>query len=406
MPAGNDGLAGRVATLHPTDQETHSMRELLEDYLSCRSIKQGDIVPGVVVRITSNSVIVDIGAKCDGVVPEQDLARLTPEERAAIREGEEVFVYVTRIGDEFENITLSMSRARMARDWNEARKLLESGDTLESQVIGYNKGGVIVQVGQIRGFVPGSQLDASHLAPSSPKLDGDLRWKGLLGTTLKLRVIEVDQTRNRLILSERVTSRERNEERRQSLLDRLNEGDVVNGRVTNMTSFGAFVDIGGVDGLVHLSELSWKRVTHPREVLRVGEEVKVYVLGVDRERQRVSLSIKRLQPDPWAAIEERYQQGQLLEGVITRLTKWGAFASIVGDESIEGLIHISELAETQIAHPEEILQPGQVVTLRVIEVDGGRRRLALSLKRAAQSGEGEVAPAIPSEEESSLLTPS
>ncbi|MCX7681037.1 MAG: S1 RNA-binding domain-containing protein [Anaerolineae bacterium] len=365
------------------------MRKMLEDYLSCRQLKPGTIVTGIVVRVAHNNVIVDVGAKCDGVVPEQDLARLTPEERAAIREGEEVFVYITHLGDEFDNIMLSLSRARMARDWFEAQRLLESGEVLESQVVGCNKGGVIVQVGQLRGFVPSSQLDVSRLTSSSPKLDGDLRWKGLLGTTLKLKVIEVDQSRNRLILSERMTSRERSEERRQSLLDRLTEGDVVAGKVTNITDFGAFVDIGGVDGLVHLSELSWKRVAHPREVVRVGEEVQVYVLGVDRERQRVSLSIKRLHPDPWIAIEERYHQGQLLEGVITRLTKWGAFASIVGDEAIEGLIHVSELDESSVTHPEEILRPGQVVTLRVIEVDGSRRRLALSLKRVAQEKAGE-----------------
>lgn len=389
MPAGK--FAGERATPHSTDQEIHPMRKMLEDYLSCRQIKPGTIVTGIVVRATNNSVIVDVGAKCDGIVPEQDLARLTPEERAAIREGEEVFVYITRIGDESENIVLSLSRARMARDWYEAQRLLESGETLESQVVGCNKGGVIVQVGQIRGFVPSSQLDVSRLTSSSPRLDGDMRWKGLLGTTLRLKVIEVDQSRNRLILSERMTLRERSEERRQSLLDSLSEGDVVDGKVTNLTDFGAFVDIGGVDGLVHLSELSWKRVAHPREVLKIGEEVKVYVLGVDRERQRVSLSIKRLQPDPWVAIEERYHQGQLLEGVITRLTKWGAFASIVGDEAIEGLIHISELDESQAVNPEEILRPGQVVTLRVIEVDGSRRRLALSLKRVARGSEEQTA---------------
>jgi small subunit ribosomal protein S1 len=164
----------------------------------------------------------------------------------------------------------------------------------------------------------------------------------------------------------------------------LTEGDVRQGRVINLADFGAFVDLGGLDGLVHLSELSWKRVAHPREVVEVGQQIEVYVLGVDRERQRVALSLKRLQPDPWSSIEERYQEGQLVEGVITRLTKWGAFASIVGDEAVEGLIHVSELDEGPVVHPHDVIQPGQIVTLRVIGVDRKRHRMALSLKQAAR----------------------
>jgi small subunit ribosomal protein S1 len=185
-------------------------------------------------------------------------------------------------------------------------------------------------------------------------------------------------------MSERAALRDWRKHQREQLLTELTEGDVRPGRVINLADFGAFVDLGGIDGLIHISELSWKRVSHPKEIVQVGDEVEVYVLSVDRERQRIGLSLKRLQPDPWVSVEERYHDGQLIEGVITRLTKWGAFARIVGDEAIEGLIHISEMAERSITHPRDVLQPGETVTLRVISVDAHNHRMGLSLKQVDQ----------------------
>ena len=210
------------------------------------------------------------------------------------------------------------------------------------------------------------------------------RWATLVGKTIQLKVIEVDQERNRLILSERAALRDSRKKQRESLLKDLTEGETHRGHVINLADFGAFVDLGGIDGLVHLSELSWKRIAHPREVVKIGQEVDVCVLNVDKERQRVALSIKRLLPDPWNSVAERYQEGQLVEGVITNLTKWGAFASIVGDEAIEGLIHISELDDRPIVHPRDVIQPEQVVTLRVIGLDATHHRLSLSLKRVSE----------------------
>jgi small subunit ribosomal protein S1 len=383
-------------------QNTNSMAAMLEEYLSCRQLERGKIVSGVVVHIGSNEIVVDVGAKCEGIVPEHDLVKLSPEDRAAIQVGSQVLAYIISADDTGDEIVLSLSRAQVTRAWQEAQQLLESQEVVESQVADHNKGGVIVRVGKLRGFVPGSQLDAAHTSkrqistrlepetgPTSPdgtfaRAGSDERWAELVGQTLKLKVIEVDRERNRLILSEKAALSEQREHRREKLLDELTEGDIRQGRVINLANFGAFIDIGGIDGLVHLSELSWKRVEHPREVMKVGQEVQVYVLGVDRERQRVALSIKRLQNDPWNSIEERYQEGQLIEGIITRLAKWGAFAKIVGDEAIEGLIHVSELDEGHIIHPREVIQPGQVVTLRVISVDASRHRMALSLKQVAQ----------------------
>jgi small subunit ribosomal protein S1 len=360
------------------------MSELMESYLSCQQLERGTIVSGTVVRVSSSEIIVDVGAKCEGVVTEYDLSKLTPEECKAIRVGDEVLVYVVSTGDAGEDIVLSISRAKIAKEWREAQSFLESQEIIESKVTGCNKGGVIVHVGRLRGFVPGSQLDASRIGRQSDSTAGDDRWAALVGETLRLKVIEVDRQRNRLILSERAALRDWRRSQRERLLSELTEGDIRNGRVINLVDFGVFVDIGGIDGLVHLSELSWKRVEHPREVMDVGQEVEVYVLGVDRQRQRVALSLKRLQPDPWDSVAERYQEGQLVEGIITRLAKWGAFASIVGDEAIEGLIHVSELDDRPVVHPRDVIQPGQVVTLRVIGVEASRHRMALSLKQVAQ----------------------
>jgi small subunit ribosomal protein S1 len=299
--------------------------------------------------------------------------------------GDEVLVCVVNPEDANNNIILSLSRAQIARDWREAKRFLESQEIIERQVTGCNKGGVIVHIGRLRGFVPGSQLAASRIDNQSSAGPGsDDRWAALIGENVQLKVIEVDQERNRLILSERAALRDWRKSQHERLLSELTEGEVRQGQVTNLADFGAFVDLGGIDGLVHLSELSWNRVEHPHEVVELGQQVEVYILGVDRERQRVALSLKRLQPDPWTSVEEQYQEGQVVEGIITRLTKWGAFASIVGDEAIEGLIHVSELAEGPVVHPRDIIQPGQVVTLRVINVDGRRHRMALSLKQATQ----------------------
>ncbi len=383
-----------------TNLDAGSMAEMLESYLSCQQLERGKIVPGTVVHVSSNAIIVDVGAKCEGVVPERDLERLSPEDRDSICEGDQVSVYVVETEDANDNIVLSLSRAQIVRDWQAARRLFDNQQVVESQIIDCNKGGVIVRVGKLRGFVPGSQLDASRLVDqvvartlsgdqsksSSPpaKAGSGERWSHLIGQDIQLKVIEVDRERNRLILSEKAAVRDWRKNQREKLLEELNEGDTRQGRIINLADFGAFVDIGGIDGLVHLSELSWERVDHPRKVVQVGQKVQVYVLGVDRERQRVALSIKRLMTDPWDSIEERYQEGQLVEGTITRLTKWGAFASIVGDEAIEGLIHVSELDEGHVVHPREVVEVDQVVTLRVMGVDANRHRMALSLKQVAQ----------------------
>jgi len=241
-----------------------------------------------------------------------------------------------------------------------------------------------VKIGNVRGFIPASQLSAARRRRSEGETP-EQKWGRMVGETTQVKVIEVDRSRNRLILSERAAVKESREAQKDRLLSEIKVGEVRKGHVISLAEFGAFVDIGGADGLVHLSELSWKRVNHPNEILKVGQEVEVVVLNVDRERKRIGLSMKRREDDPWLAIQQKYQVGQLVAATITKLTKFGAFARIEGEDDIEGLIHISELAEGHIDHPKEVVAEGQNVTLRVVKVDAEKRRMGLSLKRVASS---------------------
>jgi small subunit ribosomal protein S1 len=307
----------------------------------------------------------------------REMESMSREARSRLSVGDEVEVYVVNPEDRDGNIILSIARAEEEIDWRWAESLLESQEVLEGEISGYNKGGLLVQMRRVRGFVPASQLDNIRRDIRY----GSERWAHMVGEQIQAKVIEVDRSRNRLILSERAAMKEWREAQKDRLLEELQEGEVRDGRVINLADFGAFVDLGGADGLVHLSELSWKRVAHPREVVNVGDEVKVYVLNVDRERRRIGLSLKRLEPDPWMTIEQTFQVGTLVEGTVTKLTKFGAFARLTGLDDIEGLIHISELSEEHIEHPSEVVSEGQMVTMRVIRIEAQRRRLGLSIKR-------------------------
>lgn len=259
--------------------------------------------------------------------------------------------------------------------WREACALMEQQESLELPVIGCNRGGVIVGWNGLRGFVP-----ASHLMSLSSSVDETERLEELqhlVGSRLCLKIIELDPEQSRFVLSERATSSD--EDHRQALLERLFPGDVCQGRVTNLCSFGAFVDLGGLEGLVHVSELSWGRVGHPQDVLASGQPVEVYVINVDRGRGRVGLSLKRLQPDPWQFVEERYQIGQVVDGVVTHVVDFGAFARV--EEGLEGLIHVSELAEGEVSHPRNVISVGDVVRALIINIDSERRRMGLSLRQ-------------------------
>lgn len=358
------------------------LEELLEvEKYASYSPRRGDIRKGVVLSISPQEIVVNIGLKREGIVPGSDLEALGKETLSELEVGSEVPVFILKPSDENGNVIVSLYRARLEQDWLDAQELLASGEIWEGVVSGYNKGGLVVPFGKVRGFVPASQITGfpARLPPEQrgPKL------AEMVGRKLHLRVIEVDRRRRRLVFSERTGERQWREQQRERLMQELCEGDVVHGTVSNLCDFGAFVDIGGADGLVHLSELSWQRVRHPREVLQIGQEVDVYVLRLDYEKKRIGLSIKRLQPEPWALIDDRYDVGQLVEGTVTKVTDFGAFALI--KEGVEGLIHKSELAEPAPEHPGEIVNVGERLLLRIIKLDVRRRRLGLSLKRVLPS---------------------
>ncbi len=359
--------------------EQNSMERLLgEEGLSIEFPQAGEIRLGVIATIKENEILVSIGTKSEGVISGKELESIPKEKKESFKVGSEIPVYVVNPEDENGNVVLSFMRAIEQRDWQHVTDLLASGDVIESKVVGYNKGGLLVPIGSLRGFVPASQIGLARRATISGNTPEE-RWSKMVGEEIIVRVIEVDQERHRLILSERLALQESRDSLKDRLLEGIKEGDIRTGRVTSVADFGAFVNIDGADGLVHLSEVSWDRITHPRDVLKVGDEVKVKVISIDRERKRIGLSIRQLQEDPWMQKVAHLREGQLIEGTITHLTKFGAFARI--SEDLEGLVHLSEISEEHINHPKEKLKEGEVVTLRIIKIDPEKRRIGLSLKK-------------------------
>lgn len=363
-------------------QDDHPMALLLQesDDSFVNQPQTGDIRHGVVVDKRAGELLIDIGYKSEGIVTGREVDRLEGDFKE-MTIGDEVPVYVMR-EDRDGNLLLSISRARAESDWKHAEELLESQDMFTGSVSGFNRGGVIVKIGQVRGFVPASQLSSESQSQQLTEGEPDNRWMKLMDAELRMKVIDLDRRRNRLILSERVAIREWRREQKERLLESLEENTVCEGVVSSLADFGAFVNLGGADGLIHLSELSWGRISHPKEVVSIGEKIQVMVLNVDRERKRIGLSLRRLQPEPWETVPDRYEVGQIVRGVVTKLVHFGAFARLDGD-TIEGLIHISELTERRIAHPSEVVTEGQGLELRIIRIDTGKRRMGLSLKQVA-----------------------
>jgi len=376
----NEALSGQGAVNaqgeHPNNQTMESLLE--SESMSVELPQVGEIRKGVIASIGTNQILVSVGTKSEGVIAGRELEQLTTEERAALQVGQEVNVYVLNPEDQNGNVVLSFKRAQEEMSWENVEKMIADETVIDTKIIGFNKGGLIAAVGNLRGFVPSSQISALRRSQSTGETP-EQRWQKMVGQPISVRIIEVDRERRRLILSERSASTETRSSMKDRVISELEEGKVYTGKVTSLADFGAFVNINGADGLVHLSELSWERLGHPREILEVGQEVQVKVINVDREKKRIGLSMRALQDDPWKSRVEKYSVGQLVEGTITRLTKFGAFARLEGD--IEGLIHISELSENRVEHPKEVLKEGETKTLRVIRIDGEQHRVGLSLRK-------------------------
>jgi small subunit ribosomal protein S1 len=373
--------ANQAPEANPEDDQgdNNNMASLLEsEGLEIDFPTQGEIRQGVVASVTPGQILVSVGTKSEGVISGKEYELIPSDELANLKIGQEIPVFVINPEDSNGNLVLSYMRAREEEGWQIVENMVAKKESFHSSIIGFNKGGLIVPVGGLRGFVPSSQISFSRRST----MTGDTpeqRWSKMIGQEIDVVVIEVDKERRRLILSERQASSESRDSVKDRVIEELKEGQVYTGRVTSLADFGVFVNVNGADGLVHLSEISWDRIQHPSEVLKVGQEVKVKVITIDREKRRIGLSIRQLQSDPWDQKVTIFQEGQLVEGTITRLTKFGAFARLTDD--IEGLIHISEISEKRIEHPREVLKEGDTYTLRVLKIDTTNHRIGLSLRR-------------------------
>lgn len=357
-----------------SSEDTNFLEELLDQH-DYELPQVGDIRKGIIVAINSQGVIVDLGSKRDGLVQPADLSKLSEEDRQALKINDEIPVYVVN-NDQADSVIVSIHMAQLNQDWIDAEALMESGEMIECEIIGYNKGGAIVPFGRLRGFVPASHL--TDLTPGMSDRKRQQRLAKLRTEKLPLKIIEVDRRRRRLVLSQREAQKEWEEKRKLELLVNLKEGDILTGRISGLRDFGVFVDLGGADGLVHISELAWHRIDHPREVVKVGDEIKVIVLKIDRDEQRISLSHKNVIANPWDSVEDRYHVNQLVEGKITRILDYGAFAEI--EPGIEGLLHVSQLSRGNVENVGEVVKEGETHLLRVVSIDPNRQRIGLSLK--------------------------
>ena len=368
------------------------MGQLLDQMGEMKSARRGDIVEGVIMRADpSDGLFVNIGQKSEAHVPSNEMRTVETDDITSLAGGS-IIAMVVRPESGDNPAILSVDRAVGEQGWRSLEKAMESGEVIEGNIAGFNRGGSIVEVEGVQGFVPMSQLvsvprerfrlyqeEGSSLSQEEQQ-SIQAAQAAELGRSIQMKVLEVNRSRNRAIFSERQAVQESRDALKAKLIAELSEGEVRMGRVTGISSFGAFVDIGGADGLIHISELSWSMVNSPEEVVNVGQEVDVYVLRVDAENMKIALSLRRLQPEPWETIQDRHNIGDVVDATVTKLTNFGAFARV--EDSIEGLIHISELSARMISHPREVVREGEDVRVKILRIEPERRRLGLSLKQA------------------------
>ncbi len=363
--------------------------QLLESSFAYTPPRRGEIRNAIILQIESREIIVDMGAKQDGIVPAQDIERLDADVKSGLVVGAEVPVYVLNPRDQDDNLIVSINMGLQQYDWEKARQLLTSEDVVQVSVTGHNRGGILVRWNRLEGFIPSSHLVSVNLANERSSA-----WNEFAAKPLGVKVIEVDQDRRRLIFSEREAQKEWRAQQKARLLSELKEGDVVKGTVTGLRDFGAFVNLGGADGLIHVSELAWHRVDHPRDVLKVGDEIDVYVLTLDRGSNRIALSRKRLLSDPWEDADKRYHEGQLVDGTVTNVVDFGAFIAL--DNGLEGLLHLSEMGDGSLKEPYSYVKKGDRLSLRISHLEPEKRRVGFT-QRWGTDASGNPESAVPSE---------
>jgi len=360
--------------LEPDYDGITDMSQLPEEAFTPHRYRSGDTLEGEIVGIDDEGLVVSVGLKTEGLVPISEMRTLTPEERTAVKLGDHMRFTVVQGERGSEMAVLSLDQARQAQMWTDLQEYLSSGEAITGKVTGYNRGGLEVDVSGIRGFVP-----ISHVAPTS----GDGREKDLevrVGGQAQFNVLELDADSQKLVLSERALYQAKRDEIRRQFIDNLEEGALVTGKVSSLRGFGVFLNIGEADGLIHISELSWRVLRSPDEVVSVGDELTVQVLKVDRGNQRFSLSLKRTMPEPWDTVPERYNEGDIVEGTVTRLADFGAFVQL--EDWVEGLVHISELSNRRVTDPKECVYQGQKVKVQILSIDPAKRRMSLSYTKA------------------------
>jgi len=369
--------------LHENDEQQDFAALLDEFYEDFEEPQRGDIIRGAeILQIRESEIIVALPrSKRDGIIPSSDIERMDPRMFKSLRVGDLISVYVLNPSDKDGNLLVSLNLGLQAADWDRAYAFLESGEMVEAVVTGYNPGGALVRFGQMEGFVPNSHL--LDVPQGLTGRDRDHAMDALIGVSLGLKVIEVNQRRRRLILSQREAQKEWRQQRKSNLMKDLTVGDIVSGRVTGIRDFGVFVDLGGADGLIHVSEIAWHRVPHPGDVLSIGDEIDVYVLELDKDNQRIALSLRRTYPDPWETVHDTYQIGQIVTGKVSNVVDFGAF--VVLDDGIEGLLHLTEMGDGTLSEPHSYVKRGDQVTMRIVSIEPERKRIGFTQKDLSET---------------------
>ena len=377
----------------PTTQDDSplDMQQLLDE-MEFKSLRRGEIVEGTVMRADPEGIYLDIGHKEEGFIPPNEMRTMESGQLEAINEGDPLIAFVIR-PDSQDGPILSIDKAKGEEGWRDLQKYMEADETIEGKIIGFNRGGCILEVANVQGFVPMSQLvtishdNFNQSSEDAGDTEDSSAGSEFVGSPLTVKVLEVNRSRNRAIFSERSAMREQREAQKAALIEELHEGEIRKGKVTGISNFGAFVDLGGADGLIHISELSWGMVNSPEEIVNVGQELDVYVLRVDRDTMKIDLSLLRMQPEPWDTIYDRYQVGDVVSATVTKLADFGAFARL--EDSIEGLIHVTELTNAVVTHPREVVSEGDAIKVKILRIEMERKRLGLSLKQAYETDSGD-----------------
>ena len=389
-----DSLENMAASTDPSENnneketsistEKFSMDELIEEFLPHKPLKRGEIIDGKIMSINDNGLLIDIGYKSEGFIPTREMKTLVSDEDKEIKIGDEIIAFVVNPETNSGSSVLSIDRARGEQGWRVLEKAMQNDESCYGVILSANRGGAVVESEGVQGFIPLSQL----VGPSRELFvnGGEPPKEGFVGMKIQFKIIELNRRRNRAIFSERVALEAERQVLKKKLLDNLKEGDVIKGRIVGVSNFGAFVDLGGADGLIHISELSWGPVKNPEDFVTVGTDMDVYVLKIDRETLKIALSLRRLTPEPWEQIQSGLEIGQKVTGTITKLANFGAFARI--EPGVEGLIHISELSYDVVKHPKNVVSEGDKLELQIIRIEPDRKRLGLSIKRLSDPPEG------------------